>query len=86
MKRAVLPAEAGFTVAASLLHRQHRGVRGAGQQELSELERSGHAETSTFSRTLKPLQSADAARHRAVSGLSSLQIMDGQHLFLLRGV
>lgn len=70
-KNSILPGKAEFTVAASLFYWKHRGVCGAGEQELSNFKRSGNAETSTFSRTLKPLKSPDAARHCTSSALSS---------------
>lgn len=73
-----LPGEAEFTVAASLFDGEHTGVCGAGEQELSHFKRSGNAETSTFSRTVKPLKSPDAARHGDSSNWVSAQEDPGE--------
>lgn len=61
----ILPGEAAFAVAASLLRWQHVRIRLAGKQQLPDLKGSGDAETSPFARTVKPLQPLYAARHCA---------------------
>lgn len=63
----MLPVEAALTVAASLLYWQHIRVCLAGKQQLSDFERSGNAETSPFSRTVKPFKSLYTAYHCAPS-------------------
>lgn len=68
-----LPGEAALTVEASLLHWQHVRVRLAGEQQLSNFKGSGNAETSPSPRTVEPLDSLDAARHRASSSESLLR-------------
>lgn len=61
-----LPGEAELAAAASLADWQHVRVRRAGEQELSNLKRSGNAESPSFPWTVEPLNSADAASHCCV--------------------
>lgn len=60
-----LPGKAALTEAASLLHCQYIRVSRAGKQQLPNFKGFGNAETSSFSRTVKPLNSLDAFGHRA---------------------
>lgn len=72
IKISPVPCEAGLAVVAPLTHWQHVGVRRAGEQQLPDFKRPGNAQTSAFLRTVKLLESLDAARHCAAPGSPSL--------------
>ena len=65
----LLPGEAELAATASLVDRQHVRVRRAGEHQLPDFERSGHAESATLSGTVEPLDSLDAAGHVSRSDL-----------------